>query len=132
MAQHIVFMTSNGAVVPGWLKTMGVLCTGMVSEFIYMLSRLCTLLLPISNLKTHSVNSLIRFTVINGSLRYRLHVNHLFLPPTLPQEDDSRDMSLPQCDEPSSATLFNTLLGHRKQDALLSYVIESAGEFYQA
>ncbi|KAF8531679.1 hypothetical protein JB92DRAFT_3138777 [Gautieria morchelliformis] len=55
-------------------------------------------------------------------------VNHLFLP----QEDDSRDMSLPQCDEPSSATLFNTLRGHRKQDALLSHVIESAGEFYQA
>ncbi|KAF8526784.1 hypothetical protein JB92DRAFT_2869478 [Gautieria morchelliformis] len=62
----------------------------------------------------------------------RYIVNHLFLPPHLPQEDDSRDMSLPQYDEPSTATLSNTLRGHRKQDALLSHVIESAGDFYQA
>ncbi|KAF8464761.1 hypothetical protein JB92DRAFT_3064074 [Gautieria morchelliformis] len=59
-------------------------------------------------------------------------VNHLFLPPNLPQEDDSRDMSLPQSDEPSTATLSNTLRGHRKQDALLSHVIESSGDFYRA
>ncbi|KAF8464517.1 hypothetical protein JB92DRAFT_2070410 [Gautieria morchelliformis] len=59
-------------------------------------------------------------------------VNHLFLPPRLPQGDDSRDMSWPQCDEPPTATLSNTLRGHRKQDALLSHVIESARHFYQA
>ncbi|KAF8532444.1 hypothetical protein JB92DRAFT_3091865 [Gautieria morchelliformis] len=93
MAQHIVFMTGDGAAVPGWLKTMGVMCTGM----------------PYSN---------------SGYI-----VNHLFLPPNLPQEYDSRDLSLPQCDEPSTATLLNTPRGHRKHDALLSHVIESAGEF---